>query len=213
MRVSALLCLSPALLLRALMPVPAIAIALEQQPPPAQNQPAASQDPASPADAARKSTAEKDKPKARRVYTDEDMSSLTAPVSVVGEEKSEPASAKAQEPSAKPRAAEAKPAVKDEVYWRGRYQRLRQQMDAADKQIADKQEEIKKYGHGGTSTDLSKLSCGPPPSERANPCVLPEIDRGSQLKDLEKKKADLEKQMNELQEEARKAGADPGWLR
>ena len=38
-------------------------------------------------------------------------------------------------------------------------------------------------------------------------------DRESQLKDLEKQKADVQNQMDQLQEEARKSGVDPGWLR
>jgi hypothetical protein len=38
-------------------------------------------------------------------------------------------------------------------------------------------------------------------------------DRNGQVKELERKKADLEKKMDQLQEEGRKAGAEPAWFR
>ena len=38
-------------------------------------------------------------------------------------------------------------------------------------------------------------------------------DRNGQIQDLQKKKADLQKQLDELAEEGRKAGAQPAWLR
>ncbi len=43
--------------------------------------------------------------------------------------------------------------------------------------------------------------------------VIYVTDRSAQVKQLEKKKADLQKQMDDLAEEGRKAGADPGWFR
>jgi hypothetical protein len=203
--------------------VAAIAKAQEQQPPTAQAQPAAPEVSVSVAEAARKSRAGEDKPKARRVYTDEDMPSLTGPVSVVGAEKSEPASADAQKPASEPPGSgEAKSGKKDEAYWRGRYQALRMKMDAIDKKIADLQEEIKKYGNGGGGTDPPK---GPGVYSNSTctyqvgayggqgGCAMVVHDRESQLKDLEKQKADVQNQMDQLQEEARKSGVDPGWLR
>jgi hypothetical protein len=194
-----------ALLIPAVLSLAPVLKAQEQQAPGAQAQPAAPQDPASAAEAARRSKAEKDKPRARRVYTDEDMSSLTGPVSVVGEEKSKPAPPDEKNSSAKlPATGEPKPVKRDEAYWRGRAQALHQQMDAVDKQIADLQEEIKKYGNGGASAD---------PRIPLYSDVIYMNDRRSRLKDLEKKKADLEKQMDQLQDEARKAGVDPGWVR
>jgi len=38
-------------------------------------------------------------------------------------------------------------------------------------------------------------------------------DRNGQLKDLEKSKVDLQKQLDELQDEGRKAGAPASWFR
>ena len=38
-------------------------------------------------------------------------------------------------------------------------------------------------------------------------------DRNGQLKDLEKRKVDLQKQLDELQDEGRKAGAPASWFR
>jgi len=96
-------------------------------------------------------------------------------------------------------------------------------MDTVDNQIADKQEEIRKYGKRGASTDMPltrrKLeTCGtldenPGDANTLHGCALAEFDRGSQLKDLERKKAVLQNQMDQLQEEGRKAGAQPGWFR
>jgi outer membrane murein-binding lipoprotein Lpp len=38
-------------------------------------------------------------------------------------------------------------------------------------------------------------------------------DRNGQVKELEKRKADLEKKLDQLAEQGRKAGADPAWFR
>jgi len=75
-------------------------------------------------------------------------------------------------------------------------------MAATDQQIEKVKEEIKKYGNGGfdPQTGLGKN-------------VIYVDDRQSQLTRLEKQRADLDKQMDQLQEEGRKAGAQPSWFR
>jgi len=206
-------CLTWTLLIAAVISFPPVLRAQEYQAPATQAQPAATQDSESLADAARKNKEEKDKPKARRVYDDENMPSRAGPVSVVGQESSELASSNGQDPSVQPVAAgEDRPEKRDQAYWRVRYQRLSWQIVAVDKQIADKQKEIEKGGTGGTSTDLSKQTCRRTPSGQTS-CFAPVVDRVGQLKKLENRKAELEKQMDQLREEARKAGAEPGWLR
>ena len=38
-------------------------------------------------------------------------------------------------------------------------------------------------------------------------------DRNAQIQKLQKKRADLQKKLDELEEEGRKAGAEPAWFR
>jgi chaperonin cofactor prefoldin len=91
---------------------------------------------------------------------------------------------------------------REEAYWRSRARGLLSQMAAVDQQIEKVKEEIKKYGNGGfdPSTGLGKN-------------VIYVDDRQSQLTRLQKQRSDLDKQMDQLQEEGRKAGAQPAWFR
>jgi hypothetical protein len=152
------------------------------------------------ADAARKAKTDKGKSKARKVYTDEDLPAAGHAISVVGEESAAgDASRPAKNSDAKSGASEA---AKQEQYWRGRARRIRDQMDAVDREIAALKEDIKKNGAGGfdTSTGLQKN-------------VIYVNDKNGQVSELEKKKAELEKEMDQLMEEGRKAGASPSWFR
>ncbi len=76
------------------------------------------------------------------------------------------------------------------------------QMPATDAQIEQMKEEIKKYGNGGfdAATGLTEN-------------VIYFQDRQGELEHLQKKRADLDRQMDQLQEEGRKAGASPSWFR
>lgn len=150
----------------------------------------------SPADATKKT--QKDKPKPKKVYTEEDLSGMHGSgVSVVGDEtKSQKSNNGAsQQPS------DTK-SVKDEEYWRGRAAKLRQQMAGVDEAIKNLKEEIKKNGPTGfdASTGLKDN-------------VIYIDDRNARLKQLEQRREDLDKQMDLLQEEGRKAGAAPSWFR
>jgi hypothetical protein len=148
------------------------------------------------ADAAKKT--QKDKPKAKKVYTEEDLSGMRGNgVSVVGDEtKPEKSNNGASQQASDTRS------LKDEEYWRGRASKLRQQMAGVDEAIKNLKEEIKKNGPTGfdASTGL-----------RDN--VIYIDDRNARLKQLEQKRADLDKQMDLLQEEGRKAGASASWFR
>ena len=77
-----------------------------------------------------------------------------------------------------------------ESYWRGRANEIRGQMAACDQKISEIQDEIAK--HGAASEDPMS---------------------GAQIKQVEKQKDGLQSQLEALEEEGRKAGADSGWFR
>lgn len=161
-------------------------------------QPPAQQD--SLAEAARKAREKKAKQDPPKVYTEEEMSKLSSHgVSVVGEGNT-PRGGSAGDgyvPSQRDQSRN-----QEESYWRGRARVLLSQMAAVDQQIEKVKDDIKKYGNGGfdPSTGLSKN-------------VIYVDDRQSQLNRLEKQRRDLDKQMDQLQEEGRKAGAQSSWFR
>jgi len=162
-----------------------------------QSQPAAD----SVADAARKAKADKPKTTPKKVYTEDDMRSLKGGgLSVVGEKDSGSA-ADSGKPDASPAGAGTK-TDKDEAYWRGRAQKIRDQMAAVDQEIDKVQDEIKKGGAAGFDAQTGR-----------NQNVVFFEDRNAQLKNLQKKKEDLQKQMDALEDEARQADVPVGWLR
>jgi DNA repair exonuclease SbcCD ATPase subunit len=168
---------------------------------PSQAQPAALEPPPakqdSLAEAARKAKANKPASAKVKVYTEDDLKSMKGPgVSVVGDP-----------PRKGPRGAQ--PAEPDddsgqnpEAYWRGRAQQFLDAIAQIDEQIAQKKEEIKKFGSGGFDVTTGMKN---------NIAYI--NDRNAQLKQLEARKADLEKQFEELQDEGRKAGAPSSWFR
>jgi len=155
------------------------------------------------ADAARKATAQKDKPKSKHVFTDSDISSVGGTISVVGDGSSGGGSADNRNSSAGPHGNGAPSSGgRDEAYWRGRAQDIKNQMAAIDQQIAKVKEDIAKSG--AVQMD---------PSSGAMQSVIIIHDRNAEVKDLEDRKQGLEKQLDELADEGRKAGADSGWFR
>jgi hypothetical protein len=149
------------------------------------------------AEAARKAKAKKPAAAKGKVYTEEDLSGMKGPgVSVVGE------APKKGAPRAQPTDPERDGGANSEEYWRGRAQEILGQIAAVDEAIVQKKEEIKKFGSGGFDVTTGM---------KDNIAYI--NDRNGQLKELEKRKADLEKQLNELQDEGREAGASPAWFR
>ena len=146
------------------------------------------------ADASKK--AQKDKPKPKKVYTEDDLSGMKGGVSVIGD--------------ANRKAARRTPAADSygdegespEQYWRGRAREILDQIAQVDDAIAKTKDDIKKYGSGGFDVTTGM---------KDNVAYIK--DRNAQLQALEKRKADLQKQMDDLQEEGRKAGASPSWFR
>jgi len=153
-------------------------------------------------DAAKKS--ERDKAKPKKVYTEEDLSRMRGNgISVVGDEKTAGAGlAGAKKTDGKTKLQVVPMSGQDEVYWRGKAHELLDQITATEQQIAKLKDDIKKYGTGGfdVTTGMKK-----------NVAYIE--DRNGQVKELEKRKADLEKKLDQLEEQGRKAGAEPAWFR
>jgi hypothetical protein len=153
------------------------------------------------ADAARKAKTDKPKNAPKKVYTDDDLSSLHGGgVSVVGDKDSGTADKDAA--GAKTGGdAGAKPA-KGEAWWRDRAQKLRDQMAQVDSEIDKVQDEVKKGGGAGFNVQSGLTS---------NTVYFE--DRNTKLKNLQKKKAEIQKQMDALEEEARQADVPLSWIR
>jgi len=130
-----------------------------------------------------------------RVLTNEDLAvgkqTGTRPVNTIG-----PAS----KPDAKNSIAAAGP-KKGEAYWRGRAKQIRDEIESVDKQIKVLNEKTQ-AGKG----DGIKIGF-----ETYNSVIYADFE--SQVKELERHKEKLQKMMTALEEEARKGGALPGWLR
>ena len=169
-------------------------------PPPQQSQPPQKGDASS--DTAKK--ADKDKPKPKRVLTEEDLANLHGGVSVVGDSSQGAANSAGRSSAGTGKTGNdvAPMSGRDESYWRGRAKEILDEMAALDQEIAKTKDDIKKYGADGFDAQ----------SGYKNNVVY--IDnRASKLEQLEKRKSTLEKQLDQLQEEGRKAGADPAWFR
>jgi hypothetical protein len=154
------------------------------------------------AEASRKAKAKKEKLGRGKVLTDDDLSGIRGNgVSVVGDGSSGGSGSKSADASAA--LGEAPPSGShDEQYWRGKSRDLLDQIAATDQEIAKTQEEIKKYGNVGfdPSTGLKKN-------------VIYVDDRQTKVKKLEERKQDLQKQLEQLEDEGRKEGAPPAWFR
>jgi hypothetical protein len=149
------------------------------------------------AEAARKAKAKKPAAAKGKVYTEDDLSGMKGPgVSVVGEAPKKGAR------RARPTDPGGDGGENSEQYWRGRAQEILGQIAAVDQAIASMKDDIKKYGSGGFDVTTGM---------KDNIAYI--NDRNGQLKNLEKGKADLEKQLDELQDEGRKAGAPASWFR
>jgi hypothetical protein len=154
---------------------------------------AAGDKPQSLGDAARQN-AQRAKPKPKHVYTDDDISNVGGTISVVGGDAHSTADAQG--------ADGASSDSKDEKYWRGRADAIKNQIADVDRQIEDKKSEIAKAGPASFD-----------PSAGLSEGVIVIHDRNAELKDLEDRKQSLENQLDELADEGRKAGADSGWFR
>jgi len=180
----------------------------DQNPPQQQAQPETD----SVAEAARKAKANKPKADTKKVYTTDDFPSSRGGGSSTSDDKD--ANAKGNGADAANKAlgkaggatggnmnAGGSPA-KDEAYWRGRAQKLRDQMAQVDAEIDKLKDEMKKGGNAGFNVQSGLTS---------NTVYFD--DRNTQLKKLEQRKAEIQKQMDDLEEEARKADVPSSWVR
>jgi len=187
-------------LLCVMLPLAAMALARSQSqaPPQPQPQPPSQQKEQSLGDSARKAKASKGKSEPHKVYTEEELSRLgRGSVSVVGQETTAAGDLPAaRNPDAQPKAGG------NEEYWRGKARELRDQMAELDQKIARLKGEIAKL-------------C--PVRVLSPECVMIDaVDRDARLKwleEAEKRKEELQKQMELLEDEGRKAGALPAWFR
>jgi hypothetical protein len=159
-------------------------------------------------EAARKARAQKPSASKPKVYTDDSVQNLSGHgVSVVGDGASGGGSSYSGDASAGAGAGAGggqAPAAggNQEQYWRGRAAAIRNQMAQCDQKISEIQDEIAK--HGAVSVD---------PMSGAQAGVIFVEDRNAEIKKVEQQKAGLQNQLEALEEEGRKAGADSGWFR
>lgn len=150
------------------------------------------------AEAARLARAEHTNEKAARVFTNDDLSNISATISVVGN-----ASSGATVQKANTGIQHANDSSSDqEQYWRSKAQAIKDQIALVDHRIADEKAEISKGGSFGFAA--------PAPNSPNAPFVI--HDHNARITVLEKQKADLQKQLDDLADSARRAGADPGWV-
>jgi hypothetical protein len=172
----------------------------QQTPPPSQAPPATPDQPPKPdslAEAARKAKANKPASAKNKVYTEDDLSQLKGPgVSVVGDPPRKDAR------RSQPTDPDGDGGEDSEQYWRGRAQQILEAIAQTDEQIAQKKEEIKKLGSGGFDVTTGM---------KDNVAYI--NDRNGQLKELENRKLGLQKQLDDLADEGRKAGAPASWFR
>jgi hypothetical protein len=107
-------------------------------------------------------------------------------------------------PNSKPGAKGASPALaskRGEAYWRSRAKQIRDEIDSVEKQIKALNEKTQQGKGDGIKIGF----------ETYNSVIYADFE--SQVKELEKRREKLQKAMAQLEEEARKDGALPGWLR
>jgi len=167
-----------------------------QQPAPQQNAASATDPAAKPKDASSDSAPKK-------VYTNGDLSGRGGGgVSVVGNSKS---TAKTGQ------AATNQP--KNEQYWRNRAQQLRNQMAEVDRQIAQFESANQNQHTASTSSNGTNPPPPPPSAYTVEAHVRGSANANNPLERLKRRKAQIQQEMDQLEEEARRANVPAGWLR
>jgi hypothetical protein len=145
-------------------------------------------------------------PVAVKTYTNEDLKRLPPMAADTSVKPAEPV--KAGEPAKpteiKPDAALPPEAAKDEKYWRGRLMAVK--------------EDIRRNESFRDALQVQINSLAADFAARDDPAQRAKIadDRQKALAELDRLKSDIEKatkQIGEIEEEARRAGVPPGWLR
>ena len=140
--------------------------------------------------------------KKKRVYTEEDLAGIKGGVSVVGDPNAASSQASAASQSSEGATGGADSGKKDEKYWRDRASEIHAKMDSLDQQIKDLQADIQKYGATGFD-----------PQKGLKDNIIYVDDKNARLEQMQKKRADLDHKLDDLQEEGRKAGIPSSWVR
>ena len=137
-------------------------------------------------------------PAEKKVYTNDDLRAMRGnDVSVVG--------AKKQTAPATPK---GKTQPQNEQYWRNRAQNLHRQMAEVDRQIAELESTNPRQGNATNSTNTAFAPTGGYyGNSRAG------MQYQNQMKRLQTRKAQIQAQIDQLEEDARRANVPPGWLR
>jgi hypothetical protein len=152
-------------------------------------------------DAARAAKAQKDNSKAKRVYTGDDLAHIHGTISEVGNGSSGDRSTEDGYSGAASEENQSSAANK-EAFWRERARVIQDQIAAVDQQIEQKKVEISKAGPASMD-----------PSTGLTQNVIIIHDRNAELKSLQDRRQNLERQLDSLADQGRRAGADPGWFR
>ena len=154
------------------------------------------------AEAARKAKEKKVASPQGKIFTEDDLSGMRKEgVSVVGtESKKTSPLAPARTPATKGEEGNYEP--NSEQYWREKARPILEEIAVVTQQMEQLKEDIKKYGN--TGFDMAT-------GMKDNIAYV--LDRNAQMEKLQKRKTVLEKQLDDLQEEGRKAGAEPAWFR
>jgi len=140
-----------------------------------------------------------DSARAAKTLTNDDISSKSPASVSLGQ--SAPVSSSKPGTSATRTDTAGSTAKQGEAYWRTQATEIRDQMARMDNEIKTLNEKTKSGKSDGVKIGFDTY----------NQVIYANFE--SELKELEKKKEKLQKKMMALEEEARKAGALPGWLR
>jgi chromosome segregation ATPase len=154
------------------------------------------------AEAARKSREQKkDAPKPKKVLTEDDLSGKTGGISTVGQENAQPGSGAASSASSQAPAG----ALTPEQLWRKRFADHRAK-------IARAQQELDVLQREENKAEVQYYS--DPTKAMKEQLTRNEINTKATKIDAKKKEiASLQQQLDDLEQQLRKAGGDPGWAR
>ncbi len=99
---------------------------------------------------------------------------------------------------------------RNESYWRGRYASAQRAIDAADQRVKDLEAEVGRYGPVVPGPNVGCYTAG---CDGSAMWIQAGQEALGRLNAAKARAAAARKAMDDLQEEARRAGALPGWLR
>jgi phage-related minor tail protein len=154
------------------------------------------------AEAARKAKEEKkDQPKPKKVYTEDDISTKKSDISVVGNAPAPAEGTQTPETATPP----AKGVLTPEQKWRKQFSEQRAKIALAEKELDVLQREENKAG-------LQYYS--DPTKAMKEQLTREDLNQKAAKIDAKKKQiADLKQQMEDMEDQLRKEGGDPGWAR